>query len=156
MTTQLEYAQEEIRRQRDLYDRKCGRLILGANYVKDMKTEDPDFFERNYIQPLNFGEEMTKLIRKEVELELKIRRDAVKNYIAQQGLTKYSDGIIQGMNKSCRRVTLWDGNQETSPLILRLIAQHDSSALLEFAFNYVDRWKMYNELFGENSDDKSK
>jgi len=81
---------------------------------------------------------------------MKIRKEAVKDYIAQQGLAKYQEDIIRGMNQTAKRVTLWDNEQEAPILLLRLIAQHDSSVLLDFAFNYTDRWKMYHEMFGNN------
>lgn len=149
MKTLLECTHEELDRQRNFYDQEFGKLIFAGDFVKRIEREDPDFFKRYYMQPLNHIEEILKLIEKEAESEMKIRRKAVRNYIAQQCLTKYQDDIIQGMNRTAKRVTLWDNEQETSILVLRLVAQHDNSALLDFAFDYVDRWKMYNELFGE-------
>ena len=151
MKSLLEYTYEEIDIQRYLYDQEFGKLIFAGNVVRRIEIEDSDFFKRYSIQPLNHVEEILKLIRKEAESEMKIRREAIRNYITQEGLTKYQEDIIQGMNKTAKRVTLWDDEQEASILILRLIAQHDNSALLEFAFDYVDKWEMYNELFGEQN-----
>ena len=152
MSALLECVREEINNQRELYDRTIGALIFAGDLVRETKIVDPNFFGRYCIQPVKHQEEILNKIKEEAKSEMGIRKGAVRDYIALKGLTKHQDEIIQGMNRTCKRVTLWDDEQEAPVLLLRLIAQHDNSALLDFAFDYVDRWKMYNELFGDYSE----
>jgi hypothetical protein len=146
MKSQLQYAKEKIRKNRDKYDIEFGKAVFGKVFAQSIEVENPGLFKELHLKPLDFNEEMFRLIEEETESELMIRKRAVRDYISKQGLAKYQDDIIQGMNKTARRVTALE-DQETSLLILRLIVQHDSFALLEFVFNYVDKWKMYNRLF---------
>ena len=100
------------------------------------------------FRKLNYNEDIWNLLNQQTKSEAKIRSVSIGDYIQKQGLTRYSEDITQGMSKSLKRVTLYDDSQDVSFLIFREICQHDSSAILDFAFDYVDRFKMYNELFG--------
>lgn len=101
------------------------------------------------IGKLSPSEAMLNLLNQQTKSELKIRSVSIGDYIQKQGLTEYQEDIIQGMSKSLKRVTLYDDSQEVNFLSFRKICEHDSSAILDYAFDYVDRFKMYHELWGE-------
>lgn len=151
MACLLEWAQQELINKRTYYDSEFGKHVFGKELVDIM--QEADFFKINWwVEPFDHVSAMQDLLEEEAKSELKIRREAVKGYITQQGLAKYEEDILRGMNKTAKRVAMHDDSQYTHLLIHRAILQHDSFALLEFAFDYVDRFKMYNELFGEKKE----
>ena len=163
---------EELDRSRRYHDEKLFNLVIGKatlNIVKDKMKKgneaiqitygpnssitdrlDEEFFARHHIQLIDFNGEILKLIKKESEAEYQIRREAIRNYINQHGLKDYTKEIIDGLNKSAERVSLLNHTQWGNEFGFREVLLYDSRAFLNFGFDYVDRWKMYNELFGRN------
>jgi hypothetical protein len=121
---------------------KSGRMVFQSvmNY---------EFFERHHIERINPIEEMMNLLEQELKEELEMRRSFIRDYIKIQGLEKHTREIIEGMNKTCHRVTIGNDYPVRHPINVRVVSLHDSFALLQFGLNYVDRWKMYNELWGK-------
>ncbi|MBI5803738.1 hypothetical protein HY450_00675 [Candidatus Pacearchaeota archaeon] len=144
-----EWYLECLERNRRQFNQEFGVHIYGDAMVQELKQDG--FFDRIKhlsIEPYdNHVDDMCELLKKEFQDEFEFRRVAVRQYIGVQGLTQSQDEIIDGMNKTAERVTMRDNSFEGHVLQHRAILQHDSSAMLRFALDYVDRWKMYNELF---------
>jgi len=111
---------------------------------------DKDFFRRNGMVPVDHFEEMYNLLDKQLETEYQFRRQSVREYIKDLGLGPHTEEIIDGLNQTAERVTIWPdtiAKESCNPLRCREVLQHDGRAVLQFALDYVDRWQMYNQLF---------
>ena len=78
------------------------------------------------------------------------RRAFLRGMIIGEGLEEYADDIITGMNASCERVFPEMPESKTPQ---ERCSQTDkvSRALLKFGIDYIEKWKMYNNLFGEKN-----
>lgn len=74
------------------------------------------------------------------------RAGLARGKIVGLGLEKQMQEIIDGMNKTSRRVCL-DLNEPSSAEQTQHFNRVNSDALQQFGQDYIDRWVMYNNLF---------
>ena len=125
-------------------------MINGRSRVTvplDKKTFSAKRLGIELINPLD---EVKKLLKKEEKEEYGFRRENVRKHIKEKNLEGNTEEIIDGMNQTCKRV-IAEGPPKMGLARIRSLLHHDSSALLNFALDYVDKWGMYNELFGQES-----
>ena len=142
----------ELATRRASYQQKYGKLAVGMQLLPHFqKIYD---FKALGLEPIDHYEEMVKLLEEEIPRQFQWRKEAVRQYIKDAGLEKNTDKIIEGMNKTAQRVTMWQdtgASESGNVLRARQVLLHDSKALINFALDYVDRWQMYNELFSDVS-----
>jgi hypothetical protein len=76
----------------------------------------------------------------------------IRGLIIGKGLEMHAEDIIAGMNAS-----LWMDVPEkfSSPDERRAYYDQKSRDLLRFGIHYLERWEMYNNLFGENKPEET-
>jgi len=139
---------EELTTRREYYQRKYGELAVGKEMLPHFQ-QVYDFKALGW-EPIDHYGRMVELLEEEIPRETQWRKEAVHQYIQDLGLGDHTDEIIDGMNKTAERVTIWKDSEALfsgNVLRARQVLLHDSDALINFALNYVDRWKMYNEIF---------
>jgi hypothetical protein len=144
MVSLLELAQQELENNRRYYDSQFGELILGRGLLNNLPADFFSFYP--WVEPFDYDSAMGNLLEAEMRTEQAIRRDAINMYIREQGLSQHEKEIILGMNQTARRVTIHHESQFTNLLVYRAVLLHDSFALLDFAFSYVNRWQNYHNL----------
>lgn len=115
--------------QRRYFDKKLEKL----SQIKDPQERD---------------QRVLDLLFNEDQAEFSYRSGLTRGKINGLGLEEFMSDIVDGMNKSCSRVTS-DLTSWTSAKHYQEINRADSDALLRFALDYVDKWVMYNNLFNE-------
>lgn len=144
-----ESAYRKLAVSREYYHSEWGPLILGAQITGDIIHEiEPNILRYSGFRPYNHAGAMVEVLQREQKNEMNIASETVRDHMARLGILAHKNEIIYGLNKSMGRVQLWDDSQRTHLLILRAIMHHDSTSLVDFGIEYVERWKMYNELFG--------
>lgn len=159
----------QLREQRKMYDKRYGELVLGYNLLENLKDKmndgkeyyafvlngsfkslekvDNNILERLGIEPLNFLDEIISLFKEEGEAECEIISQTIRGYIKKQGIEENKKEIIDGMNQTAKRVMIYDKSFYGDIFKQREIHQHDSLAMIKFGLEYIDKWKMYNNLF---------
>ena len=104
------------------------------------------YFGTSELSPFK---EAVRLIDFESHLEYAYRRELIRGKIIGLGLGPYISEITDGMNQTCGRVIPFDedtlvGDVKNIQRLMRVA----SDSLLRFGLDYIDRWNMYNELFG--------
>lgn len=130
-------------------------LVLSFPTGDIIQTLDSSFCERypEFEQAESqFSKEIIKLLQEESEAEFNFRKINVRNYIKALGFKQYTQEIIDGMNQTCKRVTLDHFTLEGLVLETRKRIHHESTALLEFALSYVDKWAMYYSLLSPKTE----
>jgi hypothetical protein len=84
------------------------------------------------------------------KIERMHRRTTLLEKIKNKGLEKYSEKIIDDMNKTIR--TMNDAQKgyasQTNKIPDNLLSNSDYALI--YGLDYIDKWKMYNKLFGTN------
>ena len=169
---------KKLEHQRTKYDQKWGELILAEAFHRIAQEQveigtpfpvalvysneycgvayhdylDSDFYQRHHLKPINALTEMFNLLEKEIQSEFEFRKQVIREYISRNDLEKYTLEIIEGMNKTCSRVAIpLEDITLPHPIVFRGINRANSIILLNFGLDYVNRWKMYHELF-QNSE----
>ena len=176
-TSQQLYKQSVIRSLnvlREYYHRRFGELAVGKLMSQDFEEAmqiggsfvdihyslngvfreevDTNIFERLGWAPIDHNKKMFELLEEQGNAEYQLRSKEVRQYIKNVGLEGSVEEIIDGMNKTVKRVTMWpDTSAIESGNAFRCwqVLQCDNAAMLAFALDYVDRWKKYNKLFGD-------
>ena len=137
---------------RDIYQQKYGELAVGHQLLPFF--QEAYDFKMLHWKPVDHFGEMFKLLEEQTGREYQFRKEAVRQYIRDSGLEENTQDIIDGMNRTAQRVTIWPDTramESGNPLRCWQVLQSDGKAMLEFALNYVDRWQWYNQLFGDTS-----
>ncbi|MBI2125396.1 hypothetical protein HYU08_02470 [Candidatus Woesearchaeota archaeon] len=92
----------------------------------------------------------TKLLRAEGQAEFSYRSAFIRGMIIGKGLEHYMSDIVDGMNKSCLKVISRDFPDTDSIQEYQACIRSDTDLLLLFGQEYIDRWVMYNTLFGNS------
>ncbi len=94
------------------------------------------------LEKMNFKEFKTFLAVEELFVQSAISSFLIENL----DIRKHQKEIIQGMYNPKRIIT---NGQDFSPLIPKVRAINDMR--LKYSYEYVEKWKMYNEIFGERT-----
>lgn len=81
--------------------------------------------------------------------EFTYRSGVIRGKIMGLGLESQMQEIIDGMNISCKRVLVSELPRQANLNRIQQYLEENSDAFLRFALDYVDRWVMYDKLFGE-------
>ena len=130
--------------------------------LRDSLQQQRDHFTKllqetdHYINPRIREEVTIALLHAEERAEFSYRSAFIKGLIIGRNLGEDLAEIIAGMNKTCFAHTPSDIDYSSfmpNPVDVqrfRSLLSLESDSLLEFGIEYLDRWVMYNQLFGNS------
>ena len=123
------------------------RITIVNGSWRSEESLDKATFARHAMTPMNHTREAWQRLEKQTEIEYGYRRRVIRQHISGMGLAEHTDEIIYGLNKSAERVIVWPDTSARDLSEHEEVFFHDSDCMLEFGLDYVDRWKMYRDLF---------
>lgn len=132
------------------------RIAEGGHYIRlingawvNLERLDEGFLARHSLKLRDHAEEMVNHLEEQGEKEYAYRRDSIRRYIAGKGLRDFTDEIIEGLNRSAKRVVMGTDTRAFDSgnfFRWRNVLLSDYREMLKVGLEYVDRWKKYHEI----------